>query len=232
VLLAAVAAIGVLVFLFVETRTARPLLQLQLLRGRIVGAGLISVSLVSAILMTSLVVGPFYLSGVLALDPATTGLVMSVGPTVAALAGFPAGRLVDRFGAAATSFTGLGGVLLGTIMMTVLPGALGVAGYVAGLTPITAGYALFQAASNTAVMSGAEKDQRGVTSALLALARNVGLITGASAMGAVFALGSRGLHPFSRADGEAGLQFTFMVAAALAGLAMLAVWRGFRPRRS
>ena len=39
--------------------------------------------------------------------------------------------------------------------------------------------------------------QRGVTSALLALARNLGLITGASAMGSVFALGSHGLAPLA-----------------------------------
>jgi MFS family permease len=230
--LAAIAVIGTCVFLAVEARVAQPLLQLRLLSDRAVAAGLISISLVSAILMTTLVVGPFYLSGVLALDPAATGLVLSVGPAVAALAGLPAGRLVDRFGAAGTSVTGLGGVLFGSILMTLLPSALGVSGYVASLALITAGYALFQAAGNTAIMREAGESQRGVTSALLALARNLGLIAGASAMGTIFSLGSKGLQGFTKAEGEAGLQLTFMVAAALAALAMLAAWRGFRPRSS
>ncbi|MGB3337395.1 MAG: hypothetical protein WBA73_09470 [Devosia sp.] len=46
--------------------------------------------------------------------------------------------------------------------MTVLPGWFGLAGYIGGLARITAGYALLQAANNTAVMSGANKDQRGL----------------------------------------------------------------------
>ena len=52
---------------------------------------------------------------------------------------------------------------------------------------VTAGYALFQAANNTAVMADIGPDQRGVVSGLLNLSRNLGLITGASVMGAVFA---------------------------------------------
>jgi MFS family permease len=231
VILAAAAAVGGMVFLVVEAAAAGPLVRLELLKDRTIGAGLISNALVSAILMTTLVVGPFYLSGMLALGPAATGLVMSVGPAVAALAGVPAGRLVDRFGAPATSCAGLGAVLLGSLLMALLPAALGVGGYVGSLVPITAGYALFQAANNTAIMSAAGKDQRGVTSALLNLARNLGLITGASAMGAVFAYGSKRPGFFSQADGEAGLQLTFLVAAALASLALLVAWQGFRPAR-
>mgnify|MGYP006211203185 CR=1 FL=1 len=50
----------------------------------------------------------------------------------------------------------------------------------------TIGYALFQTANNTAVMSDIATEQRGVIAGMLNLSRNLGLITGASAMGAVF----------------------------------------------
>ena len=53
---------------------------------------------------------------------------------------------------------------------------------------LTVGYALFQTANNTAVMRDVIADQRGVVAGLLSLSRNPGLVTGASAMGAVFAL--------------------------------------------
>jgi len=78
---------------------------------------------------------------------------------------------------------------------------------------ITAGYALFQAANNTAVMSGVSQNERGVVAGLLNLSRNLGLITGASAMGSVFALADRP---------EAGMHMTFALAAALlaGGLAL------------
>ena len=101
-----------------------------------------------------------------------------------------------------------------------LPGPFGVAGYVVSLVLITSGYALFQAANNTALMAATSKDQRGVTSALLALARNLGLITGASAMASLFALTSGGSSP-----SNAGLRATFAAASALALMALgLSIW--------
>lgn len=223
--LAGVAALGAAAFVRVESRASAPLVQLQMLKRPAIGAGLLSIGLVSAIVMTTLVVGPFYLTGVLALDTATVGLVMSVGPTVSALVGIPAGRVVDRHGPPVAIRLGLSVLLAGTVAMTVLPATLGVAGYVGSLVLITSGYALFQAANNTALMAGARKDQRGVTSALLALGRNVGLIAGASAMGALFSLGSGGAGIAS----ESGLQVAFAASSAFAILALLlSVWAARR----
>lgn len=44
----------------------------------------------------------------------------------------------------------------GCALLALLPRALGVAGYVVPIVVITAGYALFQTADNTAVMSSAK----------------------------------------------------------------------------
>ncbi|WP_372838158.1 MFS transporter [Phaeovulum sp.] len=227
--LAGLALIGLASFVAIESRAADPLVQLTLLQDRALTAGLASMGLVSTVLMATLVVGPFYLSGALGLSPAATGLAMSVGPGVSALIGFPAGRLVDRFGEASVTYAGLLGVAAGSVLMILLPTATGVAGYVSSLAVITASYALFQAANNTAVMNGAAGERRGVTSALLGLSRNLGLITGASAMGAVFAFGSKGEGLFSLGNKDAaGLQLTFAVAAGLACIALCAALFGRR----
>ena len=173
-------------------------------------------------MMTTLVVGPFYLSRVLWLDAAFVGLVMSAGPFVAALAGVPAGRIVDRFSAERMTIAGLTGMAAGSFILSVMPAKFGIAGYVAPSVVITAGYALFQAANNTAVMRDVGQDQRGVISGMLNLARNLGLITGASVMGAVFTLAfARG--DVTRAPPEAvstGLGITFAVATVLILLAL------------
>ncbi len=218
--LAAGALAGIVAFVWIESRVADPLVHLALLKESALSAGLIAMALVSTILMATLVVGPFYLSGVLGLDPLQTGLAMAVGPAVSALTGIPAGQLVDRLGAAWVASTGLLAVAFGSVIMTVLPGATGVAGYVVGLAVITAGYALFQAANNTAVMNGAANERRGVVSALLGLSRNLGLIAGASAMGAVFAFGSNGSVPWLGKGDEAGLTLTYAVAGVLALIAL------------
>ncbi|KJS02657.1 MAG: hypothetical protein VR65_04775 [Desulfobulbaceae bacterium BRH_c16a] len=69
-----------------------------------------------------------------------------------------------------------------------MPARVGIIGYIIPIALITGGYSLFQTANNTAVMTDINPDQRGVISGMLNLSRNLGRITGASLMGAVFAL--------------------------------------------
>jgi MFS family permease len=179
-------------------------------------------ALVTTVVMATLVVGPFYLSRALALDAAQVGLVMSSGPMVAALTGVPAGRFVDRLGAHRMSIVALIGMAVSSSILTMLPTSFGVLGYIAPLVVITAGYALFQAANNTAVMTNIRPDQRGVISGMLNLSRNLGLITGASVMGTVFALGSATTNIMTaRPEAVAtGMQVTFAVAAILIVVAL------------
>ncbi len=95
---------------------------------------------------------------------------------------------------------------VGALILAVVPVTLGVPGYIVPLVILTGGYALFQTANNTAVMTNVAADQRGVISGLLSLSRNLGLITGASVMGSVFARG--------------GLRLTFAVATLLIVVAL------------
>lgn len=211
------AACGLGLFVYVETQVASPLLRLTTFRNPVLSAGFVMSALVTTVMMATLVVGPFYLSAGLALDAAAVGLAMSCGPLVAALTGVPAGRIVDRFGTTRMTSGGLLTMLVGAIILPLVPPRFGVAGYIAPLAVITAGYALFQAANNTAVMADIRPDQRGVIAGLLNLARNLGLITGASVMGAVFAFGAAGsrLSITQPQAVAAGLQLTFAVAAVL-----------------
>lgn len=112
----------------------------------------------------------------------------------------------------------------GSLGLALLPPLFGIAGYVAGLAVLTPSYQLFQAANNTAVMATVPADRRGAVSGLLNLARNLGLVTGASAMGTLFALAA-GANDVALARPEsvaAGMQWTFLAAAllVLAGLAL------------
>ena len=219
-LTAAVAGLGL--FVLAESRAAAPLIRLAMFRDPVLSASLATSALVSTVLMATLVVGPFYLSRALGLKAALVGLVMSVGPLVAALTGVPAGRFVDRLGAHLLALVGLGGIAGGSAILFVLPARFGIPGYLAPLVVITAGYALFQTANNTAVMSGLRPDQRGVISGLLNLSRNLGLITGASVMGAVFALAA-GMTDIMTAPPDAvaaGMRITFAVAAGLIVIAL------------
>ncbi|GGM73205.1 MFS transporter [Lentzea pudingi] len=231
VVLLVVAAVGTGVFLVVERRVTSPLVDLTMVRDPILIAGLTTNALVSTVMMATLVVGPFHLVGALGLNPALVGLAMSAGPVVSALTGVPVGRAADRFGSATMVVIGLGGVISGSAVLAVMPAAAGVTGYVLPLVVVTASYALFQAANNTAVMSNVPARRRGVVSGTLHLSRNLGLMTGASVMGAVFAFaaGTGEVTTAAAAEIARGTRWTFGVAAVLVACG-LAVAVGLRRR--
>jgi MFS family permease len=224
--LLAAAFIVAALFLRHEARAASPLIAPALLRDRPLTASLAANAAVATIMMATLVVGPFYLARALGLAAAQVGLVLSIGPLASALAGLPAGRLADRFGAARMSLAGLSLVTLGAALLAILPALLpstfGIPGYVAPILVTTAGYALFQAANNSAVMAGAPPDRRGLISGMLNLSRNLGLITGASLMGAVFAWAclASGYAPESAGAASLGMRVTFGAGAVLAAAAL------------
>ncbi|TFB97600.1 MFS transporter [Cryobacterium sp. HLT2-28] len=216
------AAVGLGLFVLAEKRVTSPLIRLKNFRDPVLSAGLGMSALVSTVMMTTLVVGPFHLSRALGIQPALIGLVMSAGPVVAALTGVPAGRLVDRLGTQRVVVFGLIGMVIGSISMSLVPISFGVAGYVISLVVITASYALFQTANNTTVMTGIRADQRGVISGMLNLSRNLGLLTGASVMGAVFAFAS-GATDITTAlpdDVATGTRWAFALAATLVTVAL------------
>lgn len=231
--LLAVTAIAAAMFVRVQARSASPLIRLALFREPVLSAGVATNALVSTVMMTTLVVGPFYLAGALGLDAARVGRVMSCGPAVAALAGVPAGRGVDRYGAQRVMLAGLAAMTLGATLLPLAPLTFGAAGYVAPLVVITSGYALFQAANSSAIMASAGADQRGAVSGLLNLSRNLGFITGASLMGAVFAWtsGAGDVRIAPPAALAAGMRGTYALAAVLLVLAVAVAAIGQRRAR-
>lgn len=179
-------------------------------------AGLGMSALVSAVMMATFVVGPFYLSRGLGLAPAWMGLVMAVGPCVAAVTGVPAGHLTDRLGSPRMTLLGLAIMAVGALALALAGGLLA---YLGALVLLTSGYSLFQAANNTAVMRDVEGPRRGTVSGLLNLSRNIGLIFGASALGAVFAWATPDIIRATPQSVAFGLHTTFAVAVGLILLA-------------
>lgn len=173
--------------------------------------------LVAAVMMTTLVVGPFYLALALGLEQTSVGFVMAIGPAIAIVSGVPSGRLVDLWGSNLVLAVGLAFLTVGAFLLAILPNMIGVAGYVLSIVVLTPGYQLFQAANNTDALADVPRDRRGTVSGMLSLSRNIGLITGASVMGAVFAfgVGTDDLVHANRGAIAEGMQLTFLLGSAM-----------------
>ena len=216
------AALGGSLFALAEARAESPLIRLAMFRNPLLSASLAMSALVMTVMMATLLVAPFYLSRTLGLNEALVGLVMSIGPIISVVSGVPAGRIVDRLGAPSMVLAGLIAMAAGSFALSVLPTMFGIAGYIAAIAVLSPGYQLFQAANNTAVMTDVHPDQRGVVSGMLSLSRNLGLITGASVMGAVFAFASMTTDiTMARPEAVAtGMQITFAIAGILIVVAL------------
>lgn len=221
--LLAAAAVGMALFLVRQARAASPLLPLDLFRDGVLDVGLATSVLVSTVMMATLVAGPFYLSRALGLPLDRVGLMLAIGPCVSVLAGVPAGRLADRLGAQRVATTGLALLTAGAWCLSLATPGQGALGYVLPIILLCTGYALFQAPNTAAVMARADAGRRGAVSGLLNLARNLGLLTGASFMGTLFASGggTREAPATSPEAVAAGMHICFSAATAVAGSAFL-----------
>ncbi len=227
-LLLPAAALALALFVIVEARSAFPLVPVSILRDRATATALATSLLVATVMMSTLVVGPFYLAFGLGLDEALVGLVMAVGPVTAAVSGIVAGRVTDRFGTRPVLAAGLVEMILGLVCLAVLPRLIGVAGYVASLIVLTPGFQLFLAANNTSVMVAARNEQRGLLSGLLGLSRHLGFMSGASVMATLFAtaLGPKDLAATAPEIVAGAFTTTFLFAAGLSLMALALAFFG------
>lgn len=215
-------------FMIVEFRADAPLVPFSVLRNRLIVTALSANLIVSTSMMATLVVGPFFLSFGLGLSDVKVGLVMAIGPVTAAVTGVLAGRATDRFGTQPVMTVGLIEIVLGLVCLAMLPRFFGAIGYIAALMTLTPGFQLFIAANSTAVLLPAAAEQRGLVSGLIGLSRNLGFMTGASAMTALFAaaVGSDEIAGSSPDVIGSAFTTTFLAAAAATLLATTLVFIG------
>ena len=217
------AVIAAALFVWWETRAAHALLPLTLFRNRSISVGAVLNLIVGTVMMSTLVVGPFFLAGALHLTPAAIGATMAAGPLASICTGVLAGRAVDRFGTRRMTTIGLTAMVFGALALALLPAWWGLPGYITGTVLLAPGYQLFLAANNAGVLTATPADRRGVTSGLLGLSRNLGLVTGASVLAALFAAAS-GAPEVATASSEAltsALRTTFLATAGLLVAAVL-----------
>ncbi len=216
----------------IERRASHPVLPPDMMRNpSLLGATALNF-VVGAIMMSTLVVGPFYLMGALGLGAAAMGVAMAAGPLTSVCVGVLAGRLVDHGDPGRLVAFGLALMSVAAAALAFLPPFFGLPGYLIGTVLLAPGYQLFMAANNTQVMRAVPGARRGTAAGMLSLSRSIGQMTGASLVASLFALVAGGLADAARTDLESGLRVVFGALALLLLAVSLASYRSGRTKAS
>lgn len=176
-LLTGIGVVGILLFIWWETRTASPILHMDLFRHNQVFAFsnlavLISYSATFAVaFLLSL-----YLQYVKGFSPQNAGLVLVAMPTVQAIFSPYAGRFSDRVSPQLLASAGMALTTIGLVLLVLLNQQTPVGFIVATLIVLGAGFALFSSPNTNAIMSSVEKKFYGVASATIGTMRQVGMM--------------------------------------------------------
>ncbi|MBN1334663.1 MAG: MFS transporter [Deltaproteobacteria bacterium] len=207
------------VFTLRERRAVSPLLDLGLFSDRTfasaaAGAFLnyLAVSHVSFLL-------PFHLEEGLGLDPRHAGLVLTTMPLVMAILAGPSGTLSDRMGSRGLSSLGMALSTAGLVGFVAAVATGRIFPIVAAAACLGLGTGLFVSPNTNALLSSAPRERQGVASGVLAVARNLGMVSGTTLGAALYAYGSATLEARGASAVDAsvhGLQWAFGVAACLA----------------
>jgi predicted MFS family arabinose efflux permease len=210
---------GLATFAVCERRTDMPLLRVERLADRTVGAGLFLMLAAAGSIFGLFLLCSLYLQNVLGTGALKTGLAFIPLALAAGVGAHAAGHIVGRHGvrmplASAFAIAAAGMALLahvgenGTYLRNVLPGML-VAGFGLGIAVV---------AVSIAIMTGAREDESGMISGLNSTGHEIGGTIGIAvfstiAAGATGALGG--------AQAAAGISHAFVAAGILASVASL-----------
>jgi EmrB/QacA subfamily drug resistance transporter len=171
-------------FLSMQTRSASPLLPLDLVVGPLGAA--VGLTFLGQVLSVS--VGfhmPLVLEETGGLTPAQSGAWLAVLPVAALFCAPMAGRLADKLGARTLTVTGMALTALGMWMLANL-GALPAGGRLAAaLALIGVGQGLFMVPNASALLSLVPPERLGLASGLQSTTRNLGLAAGIAFTGAM-----------------------------------------------
>lgn len=214
-------------FLTVERRVRHPLLPLDIFNDRIFCLGIVSAALSFVNLFGAIILTPFYLDRLRGLAPSEIGLVMMAIPGAIMLMSPLAGWLSDHLDRGRLASLGLLVSAGAMFTLTATRADTGLIGLSGRLALLGVGQALFLSPNSAAVLARTPLNRTGTAAALLATARNLGMLLGISLVTLVFArifssrtggLDLRDYHPELAADFLVALRGAWS-AAAVAGLA-------------
>jgi len=175
-------------FIAIETRLPHPLLAMSLFRNRHFSLAIVSAVLSFMVLFGVILLIPFHLDRILNLPPSKIGLVMLAIPSSILVVSPLAGWLSDYVDTRLISTLGLSVSTLGVFLLTTIQASTQPLIIAGQLMLVGLGQALFLSPNSASVLSHVETNKAGAAAALLATARNLGMLLGIAQAALIFSL--------------------------------------------
>ena len=223
-LLGVVAVVGISAFVLLERRAERPVLQLSILRNRVLAPAL----MVSILAMVSTFVNwfllPFFVVESLGTSASVWGLLLMLMTVATTLASPLGGWLSDRWRPVYTITGGLTVATAAMVSLSVLDAGSSVVQVALGLIGVGVATGLFQSANANLIMGSMPADRLGMGGGIMGLSRGLGTVFSVAIMGAIFSARVSAREASLPEDQAFILAFqdTYRIAVGL-GLAAIAV---------
>ena len=171
----------------VERRSRYPIVNLALLRDRVLASALGSMTLAMLALFGIGFILPFYFEELRGFSVMESGLLLTPLPLTIAMVAPLSGALADRIGSRWLASGGLALACLGLLLLARLDEASTIGNIVWPLVLTGLGQGLFQSPTARAVMNAAPHGEQGEASSLFATARVIGQSLSVALAGAIFA---------------------------------------------
>lgn len=162
-------------FIYFETKTSNPILNVKVLKSNrvLVFSSLASLINYSSTFALSYLMS-LYLQLVQHLNPSTAGMILLTQPAIQALLSPFAGRLSDKVAPQILASTGMGLITCGLLFISFFSQTTHIFVIIILLGMVGIGYALFSSPNTNAIMTSVDKEYYGVASGIIGTARTVG----------------------------------------------------------
>ena len=209
-------------FIHIERTQKEPLLNLGLFRSVVFTGAVLSALCNYIALFIQIILLPFYLLEAIRIEPSEAGIVLAAQPLVMAMVASPSGWLSDRIGSRGLAISGMLILAVGLFGMSTIGVATSSLTVALWLAVMGLGTGIFISPNSSALMGAAPKKQQGISGGVMAVSRNLGMMTGVMLATVIFqAMGGRTGGTWHATDINA-LRMALIFAAGISLLGALA----------
>ncbi|MDF9839762.1 MULTISPECIES: MFS transporter [unclassified Paenibacillus] len=164
-----------------------PFIQLAIFRYKGVLLGIVIAVVSYMAVFSAQLVLPVYLRSILNVEPALAGLLMMAYPAALIIASPISGRLSDRIGSYPIISIGMGGMIASLLLLSFITEGTSLSYIVIFTVALGASMGMISSPNNSMTMGSAPSSSLGFIGSMIALSRNLGMILGTIAGGALMA---------------------------------------------